>query len=66
MIARAVLLVFGRLARAPGEECGGCLLTKFGLAQFALTLFWRLVNEWRLAFNIFNALPPHALAVSYP
>jgi hypothetical protein len=61
----AALLAFGRLARAPSEECCRCLLTKFGLAQFAARLFWRLVNEWCLAFNIFDALPPHALAVSY-
>jgi len=57
-----LLLVFGSLARAPSKECGRCLLTKFGLAQFTAWLFWRLGNQWHLAFNIFDALPPHTLA----
>ena len=59
--ARRPLLVFGCLARTPSEERGRCLLTKLGLAHFTARLFWRLVNEWHLAFNIFDALPPHAV-----
>ena len=35
------LLVSGSLARAPSKECGRCLLTKFGFAQFTARLFWR-------------------------
>jgi hypothetical protein len=37
---------------APSKECGRCLLTKFGLTEFAATLFWRLVKDKQcLAFN---------------
>jgi hypothetical protein len=53
------------LARAPCEECGRSLLTKLGLAQFAARLFWRLADDWCLAFTIFDTLPPHAFAASY-
>ncbi len=56
------LLVFGS---APSKECGRCLLTKFGLAQFTVRLFWRFDDQWHLAFNIFDALPPHTLAGGY-
>jgi hypothetical protein len=41
------------------------LLTKFGLAQFTAGLFWGLADDWCLAFDIFDALSPHAVAVSY-
>jgi hypothetical protein len=41
------------------------LLTKFGLAEFTAASFRRLVADWRLAFNIFDALPPHAVAAFY-
>src|SRR5215469_9016994 len=50
------LFIFESLARAPSAGCGLCLLTKFGLAQFAARLFCRLADEWCVAFNIFNAL----------
>src|SRR5215469_8071777 len=60
-----LLLVFGSLARAPSKECGRCLLTKFGLAQFTSGLFWRLGEQWHLAVNIFDALSPHTIAASY-
>ena len=56
------LLVFGSLARAPSKECGRCLLTKFGLAQFTARLFWRFGEQWHLAVNIFDALSPHTVA----
>jgi hypothetical protein len=59
------LLVFGSLARAPSKECARCLLTKFGLAQFTARLFWRFGDQWHLAFNIFDALPPHTVAARY-
>jgi len=59
------LLVFGSLARAPSKECGRCLLTKFGLAQFTAGLFWRLGEQRHLAVNIFDALSPHTVAASY-
>jgi len=59
-------LVFGSLARTPSQECGRCLLTKFGLAQFFTTrLFWRFGEHWHLAVNIFDALSPHMVAASY-
>jgi len=32
-------LIFGSLARTPSKECGRCLLTKFGLAQFTAGCF---------------------------
>ena len=59
------LLVFGRLARAPSEKCGRCLLTKLGLAQFTARLFGRLADDWHRASNIFDALPPHKAALLY-
>ena len=64
------LLVFGCLTRAPSQEArqaksGRCFLTKFGLAQFAARLLWRLDEERHLAVNIFDALPPHAVAARY-
>jgi hypothetical protein len=61
----SALLVF-RLGPAPSKERGRCLLTKFGLAQFAARLFGRLAGDWRRAFNVFDALPPHAVAARYP
>jgi hypothetical protein len=62
----ALLLAFGCLTLAPSDECGRCLLTKLGLAQFTARLgFWRLGYERHLAFNIFDALPPHAAAARY-
>jgi hypothetical protein len=58
------LFVFGFLAFTPSKECGRCLITKFGLTQFAARLFWRLVKDKRrVAFDIFDALPPHTAAV---
>ena len=70
--SRSTLLVFGSLVRPPSQECGGCLLTKFALAQFTAWLFWRLGNLfWRLgnqrhlAFNIFDTLSPHTVAGGY-
>ena len=39
-------LVLGRLTRAPSKECGRCLLTKPGLAQFTARLFWRFDDDW--------------------
>ena len=60
-----LLLVFGSLARAPSKECGRCLLTKFALAQFTARLFWRLGNQWRFAFNIFDAVTTHTVAGRY-
>jgi len=60
------LFVFGSLARAPSEECGRCLLTKFALAQFAARLgFWRRGYERHLAFNIFDAVSPHPVTGRY-
>jgi hypothetical protein len=56
-------LVLGRLARAPSGECGLCLLTKLGLAQFAATPF-RWLDNWWLVFTIFDALSPHTVAAS--
>jgi hypothetical protein len=41
------------------------LFTKFGLAQFTATLFWRFGDAWHRAPNIFDALPPHTIAVRY-
>jgi Helicase associated domain len=35
----AGLLVFGTLTRTPSKECGLCLLTKLGLAQFTARFF---------------------------
>ena len=62
----ALLLVFEGLTRAPSKECGRCLLTKFGLAQFTARLgFWKLGYERHLAFNIFDAVPPHPVAGGY-
>ena len=59
------LLVSGSLARAPSKECGRCLLTKFGLAQFfTARLFWRFGEQWHPAVNIFDALSPHTVAAS--
>src|SRR5215469_6606678 len=60
-----LLLVFGSLARAPSKECGRCLLTKLGLAQFASGLFWRFGEQRHLAVNIFDALSPHTVAARY-
>jgi hypothetical protein len=60
------LLVFGSLARAPSDECGRCLRTKLGFTHFAARLFWRLGEQWHLAVNVFDALPPHAVAGRYP
>jgi hypothetical protein len=43
------------LGRAPSKECGRCLLTKFGLAQFfTASLFWRFGEQWHLAVNLFD------------
>ena len=53
------------MARAPSKECGRCLLTKLGLAQFTAGLFWRLGEQWHPAVNIFDALSPHTIAASY-
>jgi hypothetical protein len=47
------------------KECGRCLLTKFGLAQFTARLFWRFGDQWHLAVNIFDSLPPHTVAARY-
>src|SRR5262249_36024903 len=58
------LLVFGCLAFAPSKECCLCLLTKFGLTQ-PMASFRCWVDKRCLAFNIFNALPPHTVAVAY-
>src|SRR5215831_8294632 len=41
----------GCLARAPSKECGRCLLTKLGLAQFTARLFWRFTGDWWLVFT---------------
>jgi len=62
---RQRLLVVGCLARAPSKECGRCLLTKLGLAQFTARLFWRFTGDWWLVFTIFDALSPHAVAARY-
>src|SRR6516162_1678388 len=62
---RQRLLVVGCLARAPSKECGRCLLTKLGLAQFTARLFWRFAGDWWLVFTIFDALSPHAVAARY-
>src|SRR5262249_21303246 len=59
------LLAFGCLACTPSEERGGCLLTKFGLAQFTARLFWRFGEQRHPAVNILDALPPHAVAARY-
>jgi hypothetical protein len=60
------LLVFRCLAFAPSKECCGCLLTKFGLIQFAARLFWRLVKDKRhLTFNVFDTLAMHTVAAAY-
>src|SRR5215831_10721466 len=48
---RQRLLVVGCLARAPSKECGRCLLTKLGLAQFTARLFWRFAGDWWLVFT---------------
>ena len=61
-----LLLVVGSLVRAPSAERGLCLLTKLGLAQFAAMLLWWLLNDRRLVFTIFDALPPHTIAAGYP
>jgi len=62
----ALLLVFEGLTRAPSKECGRCLLTKFGLAQFTARLgFWKLGYERHLAFNIFDAVTTHTVAGGY-
>ena len=62
----ALLLVFEGLTRAPSKECGRCLLTKFGLAQFTARLgFWKLGYERHLAFNIFDAVTTHMVAGGY-
>ena len=61
----ARLLIFGSSARTPSKECGRCLLTKFALAQFTARLFWRLGNQWHLAFNIFDAVTTHTVAGGY-
>ena len=58
------LLVFG-LTLAPSKECGRRLLTKLGLAQFTARLFCGLDGNWCRAFNIFDALPSHTVAVLY-
>jgi hypothetical protein len=65
VLKRSRLLIFGSLARAPSKECGRCLLTKFGLAQFTVWLFWRLDGDWCRALNIFDASPPHKAALLY-
>src|SRR5215813_960041 len=61
-----LLLVFGSLARTPSKQCGLCLLTKLGLAQFTARLF---VHRWGddgcAASNVFDALPPHKAALLY-
>ena len=49
----------------PSKECGRCLLTKLGLAQFTARLFWRFAGDWWLVFTIFDALSPHAVAARY-
>jgi hypothetical protein len=59
------LFVFGCLACTPSKECGRCLLTKLGLAHFTARLFWRLVNDWHRASNIFDASPMHKAALLY-
>src|SRR5262249_11180271 len=41
------------------------LLTKLGFAQFTARLFWRFGDKRHLAFNIFDALPPHKAALLY-
>jgi len=64
-LAQAALLVFGCLAFAPSKKCCCCLLSKFGLTQFAARLFRGLADERHLAFNIFDALSPHPIAVAY-
>jgi len=53
------------LARAPSKECGRCLRTKLGLAQFTARLFWRLADDRHRASNIFDALSPHKAALLY-
>ena len=63
--SKSTLLVFSSLAFAPSEECGRCLLTKLGLAQFTARLFWRFDDDWYRAVNIFDAVPPHTLAGGY-
>src|SRR5262252_6032628 len=40
----AALLVFGSLTSTPSKECGRCLLTKFGLAQFTARLL--VLHRW--------------------
>src|SRR5262249_14742562 len=61
-----LLLVVGILTRAPSKECGRRLLTKLGLAQFTARPFWRLANDWRLAFNIFDNLLPYTAGPTRP
>ena len=63
-LVSCLLLGFGSLTRAPSNECGRCLLSKLGLAQFTARRFWGL-DDWCRAFNIFDALPPHTFAASY-
>src|SRR5262245_56602932 len=59
------LLVFRCLTLAPSKECGRCSLAKLGLARFTARLFWRLGEQWHLAVDIFDALPPHTVAAGY-
>ena len=63
--APTALLGFGSPALAPSKECGRCSLAKLGLAQFTAGLFWGFGEQWHLAVDIFDALPPHTVAASY-
>src|SRR6516165_1761908 len=63
--APTTLLGFGSLALAPSKECGRCSLAKLGLAQFTAGPFWGFGEQWHLAVDIFDALPPHTVAASY-
>jgi len=55
------------LARAPSNECGRCLVTKLGLAQFTARRL--LSHKWRddgcTAFDVFDAAPTHKAALLY-
>ena len=65
-----------RLAQAPQAICLwlSCVRAKQGMlllladevrSYLTYGVFRRLVAEWRLAFNIFDALPLHKVAAAY-
>src|SRR5262249_1359183 len=51
------LLVFGSPARSPSEDCGFCLLTKFGFSWSAIRLLVHSWGDdgWCTAFDVFDA-----------